>query len=149
MCCVDHSRRDYGNSVRDSGGGIKWSLDGCRVGRPRECQEQGHVCLEQCVCWSESVSLWWRVGGRKREKTAPGQVNVSRLCFPWPCAFTHVWSADDGAPRGFRERVTTAPPPCQPWSVAVWLMGLEEDDQQPMYFFNLSFLGDFHGQFSR
>lgn len=22
-----------------------------RVGRPRECQEQGHVCLEQRVCW--------------------------------------------------------------------------------------------------
>lgn len=22
-----------------------------RVGRPRECQEQGHVCLEQHVCW--------------------------------------------------------------------------------------------------
>lgn len=74
-----------------------------RVGRPRECQEQGHVCLEQRVCWEMNHFNVVEGGVAEREKTAPGQVNVSRSCFPWPCALVHaLCSAGDGHHEGYQ-----------------------------------------------
>lgn len=56
-----------------------------------------------CLLGDESFQCGGGWSGRKREKTAPGQVNVSRLCFPWPCALVHaVCSASDGRHEGYQ-----------------------------------------------